>query len=77
MRTACILPLLLCSCSFVATIVGGPKQTVEIRASEPNAELYVDGEKLGPGPHTVRLSRGSSHRIDATADPARTSHRRQ
>lgn len=71
MRTALFLPLLLCSCSFVATIVGGSKQTVEIRASEPGAELYVDGARLGPGSHTVRLSRGSSHRIDAVAPDGR------
>lgn len=59
------------SCSFLATPFTGARQSVTITASDPEAEIWVDGEKKGRGPITVRLSRKSTHRIDAALPDGR------
>ena len=52
---------LLSGCSLLV----GSRQDVRIMASDPEAELFVDGEPCGKGPKTVSLVRNREHRVMA------------
>jgi hypothetical protein len=44
------------------------QQAVTIRSSDPNADVYVDGEKVGKGTISMTLDRTKSHTVTAKAD---------
>jgi len=44
------------------------QQAVTIRSSDPNADIYVDGEKVGKGTMSMTLDRTKSHTVTAKAD---------
>lgn len=53
--------LLLCSC---ATVISGPREEIEIRTSDPNSQLIINGESHGFGSQTVALERDIDHVIE-------------
>ena len=61
-----LLPVLLAitpACSAFA----GSLQPVSIQATDPRAEIYVDGQHVGTGAATVELKRNRSHAFMAKA----------
>ena len=46
-----------------ATIIHGTTQDIEVSSSPDNAEVWVDGAKLGSTPTRLTLKRKSSHEI--------------
>lgn len=61
LRKLTIIPALL---SLTACSLAGPAtQSVSIVPSDPNAEVYVDGNLVGRGPQTVNLTRKSTHSV--------------
>ncbi len=56
---------MLASCS---TIFNGSKQNVKIESSTPEAEVYVNGNKEGLAPQTIKLKRGKTHLIEIKKD---------
>ena len=65
------LALLLSSC---ATMISGTRKEVEIRSSDPDAQLIIDGESRGFGTQTIELERDETHVIEVIptkGDPRR------
>ncbi len=63
--------LLLSSC---ATIISGTREDVEIRTTDPDSQLIIDGESHGFGSQTVALERDRDHVIEVIptkGDPRR------
>jgi len=58
-----LIPLLLLSsaCSLFAP----PSQSINIVPSNPNASVFVDGNLVGKGPQSVRLSKSDTHSVMA------------
>lgn len=57
--------LALSSCS---TIFNGSKQEVRIDCLTSEAEVYVNGTRIGLAPQSVKLKRGEKHLIEVTKD---------
>src|SRR5262249_24085624 len=53
--------LLSSACSLFAP----PSQSINIVPSNPNASVYVDGNLVGKGPQSVRLSKSDTHSVMA------------
>ena len=49
------------ACSLAAS----SSQMINVVPSNPNAEVYVDGNLVGTGPQAVRMSKRSSHSVMA------------
>lgn len=56
---------LLWSCS---TIINGSRQDVTVRATPPEAKIYIDGELKGTGRADARLKRGKEHVVEVRLD---------
>lgn len=50
--------------SSCATIFSGTRDEVEIRTSDPDAELVIDGKSHGCGTQTIELERDKDHIIE-------------
>ena len=58
---ATIVVASLAGCSLAAPTT----KSIDIIPSEPNAEVFVNGNLVGMGPQTVELSTGSAHSVMA------------
>jgi hypothetical protein len=54
-------PLFISSCS---TVFNGSRQDVSITSTPSDADIYVDGEKVGAGHVELRLKRGKDHVVE-------------
>jgi hypothetical protein len=68
---ALAISLGIAACS---SIVNGSHEEVIIMAQPTDAEITVDGRKIGKGPAECNLERGSVHYIDVKKDGYRPAH---
>lgn len=56
------------SAAVSATGEGNDLVEMTVRASPPAAQIWIDGVRVGEGPHTAKYARGSRHRIRVSAE---------
>lgn len=59
-----MLGLLLCLATSCASILHGPKQSINFTSAPAGATIFIDGKEFGKTPQVISLNRDASNEVD-------------